>query len=110
PYLSPVVANFWAQASSTIRYIAEREGGEAKLKGKKIAYIHLDNEYGQQALPVLEALSSRFGFEWKDFPLPLPALEQSAAWVDIARRMRADWAIQWNYGQSCSVPFTEMKK
>ncbi len=110
PYLSPVVANFWAQASSTIRYIAQREGGEDKLKGKKIAYVHLDNEYGEQALPVLEALGNRFGFEWKHFPLPWPALEQSAAWVDIARRQHADWAIQWNYGQSCSVPFTEMKK
>jgi branched-chain amino acid transport system substrate-binding protein len=110
PYLSPVVANFWAQASSTVRYIAQLEGGEDKLKGKKLAYIHLDNEYGEQAIPMLEALSKRFGFEFRHFPLPLPALEQSAAWVDIARRMKADWVLQWNYGQSCSVSFTEMKK
>ncbi|MFD1331237.1 ABC transporter substrate-binding protein [Methylopila musalis] len=110
PYLYPVVANFWAQASSTIRYIAEKEGGEDKLKGKKIAFLHLDNAYGRGAIPVLEELSKRFGFEWKSFPLPTPGLEQSAAWVDIARRYRADWAIQWNYGQSCSVPFTEIQK
>ncbi|MEP9375903.1 ABC transporter substrate-binding protein [Aquabacter sp. CN5-332] len=110
PYLYPVVANFWAQASSTIRYIAQQEGGEDKLKGKKIAFLHIDNAYGRGAIPVLEALSKRFGFEWKSFPLPLPGLEQSAAWVDIARRYRADWVIQWNYGQSCSVPFTEIQK
>ncbi|BBK32707.1 amino acid/amide ABC transporter substrate-binding protein (HAAT family) [Stella humosa] len=110
PYLYPVVANFWAQASSTIRYLAQREGGEDKLKGKKIAFIHLDNAYGRGAIPVLEVLSKRFGFEWKSFPLPPPGLEQSAAWVDIARRYRADWAVQWNYGQSCTVPFTEIQK
>ncbi len=110
PYLFPVVVNFWAQAASTIRYIAQLEGGEAKLKGKKIAFIHLDNAYGRQPFPIFDELAKRHGFEWKSFPLKWPALEQSAAWVDIARRMRADWAVQWNYGQSCSVPFTEMKK
>ncbi len=110
PYLSPVVLNFWSQAASTIRYLAQREGGEQKLKGKKIAFIHIDNDYGRQPFPIFDALAQRYGFEWKSFPLPWPALEQSAAWVDIARRMRADWVIQWNYGQSCSVPFTEMKK
>jgi len=110
PYLYPIVANFWAQAASTIRYIAQLEGGEDKLKGKKIAFVHLDNDYGRSALPIFDALGKRLGFEWKSYPLPWPALEQSAAWVDIARRFRADWAVQWNYGQSCSVPFTEMKK
>lgn len=110
PYLSPVVLNFWAQGAATIRYIAQLEGGEDKLKGKKIAFIHLDNDYGRQPFPIYDALAKRFGFEWKSFPLPPPALEQSAAWVDIARRFHADWVIQWNYGQSCSVPFTEMQK
>lgn len=110
PYLAPVVANFWAQAASTIRYIAQREGGEDKLRGKKIAFIHLDNDYGRSPFPMFEELAKRYGFEWRSWPLSWPALEQSAAWVDIARRFRADWAIQWNYGQSCNVPFTEMKK
>lgn len=110
PYLSPVILNFWSQAASTIRYIAQREGGEDKLKGKKIAFLHIDNDYGRQPFPIFETLAQRYGFEWKSFPLPWPALEQSAAWVDIARRMRADWVVQWNYGQSCSVPFTEMRK
>lgn len=110
PFLAPVILNFWSQAASTIRYIAQQEGGEAKLKGKKIAFIHLDNSYGRQPFPIFDALAKRYGFEWKSWPLGWPALEQSAAWVDIARRFRADWAIQWNYGQSCNVPMTEMKK
>ncbi|MGD9867764.1 MAG: ABC transporter substrate-binding protein [Hyphomicrobiales bacterium] len=110
PYLSPVILNFWSQAASTIRYIAQKEGGEDKLKGKKIAFIHLDNAYGRQPFPIFDALAAKYGFEWKSWPLAWPALEQSAAWVDIARRFRADWAVQWNYGQSCNVPMTEMTK
>ncbi|MGI9382953.1 MAG: ABC transporter substrate-binding protein [Methyloligellaceae bacterium] len=110
PFLSPVVLNFWSQAASTIRYIAKQEGGEDKLKGKKLAFIHLDNAYGRQPFPIFDALAKKYGFEWRSWPLAWPALEQSAAWVDIARRFRADWAVQWNYGQSCNVPMTEMKK
>ena len=110
PYLAPVVANFWAQATSTIRYIAQLEGGEAKLKGKKIAYIHLDNDYGRQPFPMFDELAKKHGFEWKSWALSWPALEQSAAWVDIARRYRADYVIGWLYGQSCAVPYTELPK
>ena len=110
PYLAPVVANFWAQATSTIRYIAQLEGGEHKLKGKKIAYIHLDNDYGRQPFPMFDELAKKHGFEWKSWALSWPALEQSAAWVDIARRYRADYVVGWLYGQSCAVPYTEMKK
>ncbi|SFO38866.1 amino acid/amide ABC transporter substrate-binding protein, HAAT family [Roseovarius lutimaris] len=110
PFLSPVMLNFWSQAASTIRYIAELEGGEANLAGKKIAFIHIDNAYGRQPFPIFDALAEMYGFEWKSWPLGWPALEQSAAWVEIARRYHADWAIQWNYGQSCNVPMTEMKK
>lgn len=110
PYLAPVVANFWAQATSTIRYIAQLEGGEAKLKGKKIAYIHLDNDYGRQPFPMFDILAKQHGFEWKSWALSWPALEQSAAWVDIARRYRADYVIGWLYGQSCAVPYTEISK
>ena len=110
PYLAPVVVNFWAQATSTIRYIAQLEGGEEKLKGKKIAYIHLDNDYGRQPFPMFDQLAKRYGFEWKSWPLSWPALEQSAAWVEMARRYRADYVVGWLYGQSCAVPFTEIPK
>lgn len=110
PYLAPVVANFWAQATSTIKYIAQLEGGEAKLKGKKIAYIHLDNDYGRQPFPMFDELAKVHGFEWKSWALSWPALEQSAAWVDIARRYKADYVIGWLYGQSCAVPYTEIAK
>ncbi|MEO5694952.1 MAG: ABC transporter substrate-binding protein [Usitatibacter sp.] len=110
PYLAPVIANFWAQATSTIAYIGQLEGGMDKLKGKKIAYIHLDNDYGRQPFPMFDELAKKYGFEWKSWALSWPALEQSAAWVDIARRYRADYVVGWLYGQSCAVPYTEIAK
>jgi branched-chain amino acid transport system substrate-binding protein len=103
-------ANYWSQAASWIRYLAAREGGEDKLRGKKIALLHLDIPYGREPIPMFQRLAARFGFEFRNFPLPMPGIEQSAAWVDIARRYQADYVFQWNWGASCTVPFTEMSK
>lgn len=105
PWIFPILGNYWSQASSFIRYLAAREGGEDRLRGKRIALLHLDIPYGREPIPMFEALAKRFGFEFRNFPLPMPGLEQSAAWVDIARRFRADYVFQWNWGASCTVPF-----
>ncbi len=59
---------------------------------------------------MFDELAKQHGFEWKSWALSWPALEQSAAWVDIARRYRADYVIGWLYGQSCAVPYTEIAK
>jgi branched-chain amino acid transport system substrate-binding protein len=110
PWIFPVLGNYWSQASSFIRYIAASVGGENNLKGKRIALLHLDIPYGQEPIPMFKDLAERFGYEFRNFPLPAPGLEQSAAWVDIARRFRADYVIQWNFGQSCTVPFTASRQ
>lgn len=110
PYIFPVVATYWSQASATVNYIAQKEGGVDKLKGKRIALLHLDVPYGREPIPLLQRLAREKGFEFRNFPLPAPGLEQSAAWVDIARRFRADYVLQWNYGASCTAPFKEIQK
>jgi branched-chain amino acid transport system substrate-binding protein len=110
PYLFPVVATYWSQASAMVNYIAQKEGGVEKLKGKKIALLHLDVPYGREPIPILERLAREKGFEFRNFPLPSPGIEQSAAWVDIARRFRADYVLQWNWGASCTAPYKEMQK
>ena len=109
PYAFPVLGNYWSQASAFIGYIAAREGGKG-LQGKRIALLHLDIPYGREPIPIFERLSKKMGFEFRNFPLPAPGLEQTAAWVDIARRYHADYVIQWNFGQSCTVPFTAMRE
>ena len=110
PWIFPVLGNYWSQASSFIRYIAASVGGESNLKGKRIALLHLDIPYGREPIPMFQDLATKFGFEFRNFPLPAPGLEQTPAWVDIARRFRADYVIQWNFGQSCTVPFTAMRQ
>jgi branched-chain amino acid transport system substrate-binding protein len=107
PYVFPLVTNYWSQTSAKIRYIAQREGGEEKLKGKKLALLYLDVPYGRETIPILEKLAERFGFEFRGFAVPAPGLEQGAQWVDIARRFRADYVINRNWGVSCTVPLRE---
>jgi branched-chain amino acid transport system substrate-binding protein len=107
PYVFPLVTNYWSQTSAKIRFIAQREGGEDKLKGKKIALLYLDVPYGRETIPILEKLAARFGFEFRGFAVPPPGLEQGAQWVDIARRFRADYVINRNWGVSCTVPLRE---
>ncbi len=110
PWIFPVLGNYWSQASSFIRYIAASVGGEDKLKGKRIALLHLDIPYGREPIPMFQDLAAKFGFEFRNYPLPAPGLEQSAAWVAMARQYRADYVIQWNFGQSCTVPFTASRQ
>src|SRR5918992_4028114 len=107
PYVFPLVTNYWSQTSAKIRFIAQKEGGEDKLRGKKIALLYLDVPYGRETIPILEKLAERFGFEFRGFAVPPPGLEQGAQWVDIARRFRADYVINRNWGVSCTVPLRE---
>ena len=47
------------------------------------------------------------GFNIKHFPVPPPAIDQKAQWLDIVRRYNADWVINRNWGVSCTVPLKE---
>ncbi|MBI4587801.1 MAG: ABC transporter substrate-binding protein [Candidatus Rokubacteria bacterium] len=107
PYAFPFISTYWSLASAKVRFIAQREGGEDKLKGKKIALLYIDIPYGRETIPIMERLARRFGFEFRGFPVPPPGLEQGAQWTDIARRFRADWVINRNWGVSCTVPLRE---
>jgi branched-chain amino acid transport system substrate-binding protein len=110
PYVFPLVTNYWSQTSAKIRFLAQKAGGEDKLKGKKIALLYLDVPYGRETIPILEKLAERFGFEFRGFAVPPPGLEQGAQWVDIARRFRADYVINRNWGVSCTVPLREASR
>jgi branched-chain amino acid transport system substrate-binding protein len=78
-----------------------------KLKGLKIANLHIDIPYGQETKPILDALAKKYGFEIRHFPVPWPGIDQKAQWMDIVRRYKADWVINRNWGVSCTVPLKE---
>src|SRR6266852_412257 len=62
PWMFPVIGNYWSQASAFVRYLAALERGEANLRGKRIALLHLDIPYGREPIAAFEALAKRFGF------------------------------------------------
>jgi branched-chain amino acid transport system substrate-binding protein len=106
PYVFPIFTNYWSQNSAKIHYIAKQEGGIGKLKGLKIANLHLDHPYGHETRFILEIMSKRFGFTLKHFPVPWPGIDQKAIWLRI-RKFKPDWIINRNWGVSCTVPLKE---
>jgi branched-chain amino acid transport system substrate-binding protein len=115
PWVFTVPTNYWSQNTAKIKWIAMKEGWDGKdmssigkyLKGLKIANLHIDVPYGQETKPILDDMSKKFGFKVRHFPVPWPGIDQKAQWMDIARRFKADWVINRNWGVSCTVPLKE---
>lgn len=57
PYAFPLLLNYYGQASVGINYIAEREGGFDKLKGKKIVTVYHDSAYGRETQAPMKLLA-----------------------------------------------------
>ena len=98
PYMFPMLTNYWSQNTAKIAYIASKEGGVEKLKGKKIANLHFDGAAGKETIPILNKLGEKYGFEVKHFPVALPGLDQKAVWLQIARQYNPDWVIVRGWG------------
>ena len=107
PWVFTTPTSYWSQNSAKIKFIGRQMGGMEKLKGLKIANLHIDIPYGQETKPILDALAQKYGFEVKHFPVPWPGIDQKAQWMDIVRRYKADWVINRNWGVSCTVPLKE---
>jgi branched-chain amino acid transport system substrate-binding protein len=58
----PLLGTYWVGADVAIQYIAKKEGGVDKLKGKKIALVYHDSPYGKEPIPVLEELGKKHAF------------------------------------------------
>ena len=89
-----------------VKYIADREGSIAKLKGKKIALVYHNSSYGKEPIPTLEALSKKHGFEFLSLAVDHPGQEQKATWLQI-RRERPDWVLLWGWGIMNAVAIKE---
>lgn len=89
---------YWDGASAVVKYIAEKEGGFDKLKGKTIGLLHLDAPFGKEPIPVLEALAKEHGFTLKLYPVaPQEMQNQSSVWLAI-RRDRPNWIYNQGWG------------
>lgn len=103
PYIFPLFATYWSQASLLLKYIEDHEGG---LKGKKIAFVYIDSPFGREPIPILDALKEREGFTYNTFAYPSPGNEQSSTWSEV-RRMRPDHVIIWGAGGGQPVSVRE---
>ncbi|UGQ46305.1 ABC transporter substrate-binding protein [Massilia endophytica] len=102
PYVFPLISSYWSQAAAMIKYLGDKNGGVAKLKGKKIVHLYHDSAFGKEPLPVLEALAAQHGFELIKIPVAPPGSEQQAQWLQI-RQARPDHVILWGWGVMNSV-------
>ena len=104
PWVFPVGATYWSKAASIVEHIWKEEN--KNLKGKKIAYVHIDTPFGREVLPVVNRLKDKLGFELQAFGYPPPGNEQASLWTQV-RRFRPDWVILWSAGIGQSVAVKE---
>jgi branched-chain amino acid transport system substrate-binding protein len=98
PWVFNAPATYWDGASVFVKYIAQKEGGLEKLKGKKVGLVHLDAPYGKEPIPVLEALAKDYGFELVLYPVPAAEMQnQSSLWLNV-RRDKPDWIYMQGFG------------
>jgi branched-chain amino acid transport system substrate-binding protein len=98
PWVFNPPATYWDGASVFVKFVAEKEGGLEKLKGKRLGLIYLDAPYGREPIPLLENLAKEYGFELKLYPVPAQDMQnQGAIWLNI-RRDRTDWLYLQGWG------------
>jgi branched-chain amino acid transport system substrate-binding protein len=97
PWVFTTPTTYWSQASAKISYIASREGGIDKLKGKTLALIHHNSPYGKEPIPTLQELSKRHGFKLEILAVDHPGQEQKATWQKI-QQLEPHWIFFWGWG------------
>jgi branched-chain amino acid transport system substrate-binding protein len=102
PYVFPLITSYWNQAAAMVKYLADKNGGYPKLKGKKIVYLYHDSAFGKEAMPVLDAQAKQYGFELIKIAVAPPGSEQQSQWLQI-RQARPDHVILWGWGVMNSV-------
>jgi branched-chain amino acid transport system substrate-binding protein len=92
PYVFPVPSTSWSMNTAKIRFLGQRAGGMEQLKGRKIAHIYWDAEYGQETIPMLDTQAVQYGFTVQHLPVQPPGLDQKATWLRV-KVFQPDWVI-----------------
>jgi branched-chain amino acid transport system substrate-binding protein len=96
-WVFPLGTTYWDQAAAMVAFLEQKVGGAANLKGKKIAYIYHDSAFGKEAIPVVDALAAKDGFEVIKIPVTPPGTTQESQWLQV-RRDKPDYVILWGFG------------
>jgi branched-chain amino acid transport system substrate-binding protein len=106
PWAFNTPTSYWSQASAMVKYIAAKEGGLEKLKGKKLALVYHNSPYGKEPIPTLEVLSKKYGFELELLAVDHPGQEQKSTWLRV-RQSKPDWIFLWGWGVMNQVAIKE---
>jgi branched-chain amino acid transport system substrate-binding protein len=92
PYIFNPPTTYWSMNTAKIRFIGQRAGGMAQLKGRKIAHVYIDNDYGRETIPILDQQAARYGFAVQHLAFQPPGLDQKATWLRV-KVAQPDWVI-----------------
>jgi branched-chain amino acid transport system substrate-binding protein len=106
PYVFNAPVNFWSQNTAKIRFLGQRVGGMAQLKGLKMVHVYQDNETGREPIPILDAQAAHYGFTVQHLAVPLPGLDQKATWLRV-KVAQPDWVILRSAGVMTSTALQE---
>src|SRR5215510_2174737 len=81
PYVFPAPITWWSQNTAKLRFIGQRVGGMAHLKGRKIVHVYHDSDFGRETLPILDAQATKYGFAVQHLAVTPPGLDQKAIWL-----------------------------
>jgi branched-chain amino acid transport system substrate-binding protein len=96
-YVFPLLLNPYSETSGIVNYIGGKEGGNDKLKGKKIVVLYHGSPYGKETIPIYELLAKQYGFTVQQIEVPHPGNEQQSQWLTI-RRAKPDYVVLRGWG------------
>jgi branched-chain amino acid transport system substrate-binding protein len=97
PWVFNAAGHYWGQIAVKMNFIAQKEGGIDKMKGKTLVHLHIDTAYGREPLPAMRQIAKEWGVRLVEIAIPPPGLEQQSQWLQI-RREKADWVTFWGAG------------
>jgi branched-chain amino acid transport system substrate-binding protein len=92
PYVFTPPLTYWSQNTAKIRFLGQRAGGMAQLKGRKIVHVYADFAYGWETIPLLDTQAAHYGFTVQHLPVQPPGLDQKATWLRV-KVAQPDWVI-----------------
>src|SRR3954454_7793363 len=97
PWVFGAHSNYWSQIAVQLNFMAQKEGGIDKMKGKTVVHLHIDTAYGREPLPAMRQIAKDWDFKLIEIAVPAPGLEQQSQWLQI-RKEKADWVTFWGAG------------
>jgi branched-chain amino acid transport system substrate-binding protein len=77
-----------------------------QLKGRKIAHVYLDNDYGRETLLILDTQAAHYGFAVQHLAVQPPGLDQKATWLRV-KVAQPDWVILRSTGVMTTTALKE---